>query len=136
MNKEEWESLCDGCGRCCLHKLEDEDTGEIHYTAVACRYLDLDSCRCQCYAQRLSLVPDCIQLTAQHLPELTWLPATCAYRKIAEGKPLDPWHPLLSGDRRSLCQASIPVSAYAVTEEPGIRLEAYLINLDNPSAQD
>ncbi len=105
LSPRQWESLCDGCGRCCLHKLEDEDSGEFYYTNVACRLLDPDTCRCRDYVQRKTRVPDCITLTIDSLADPAWLPSTCAYRLLAEGKPLPAWHPLVSGDPDSVLRA-------------------------------
>jgi len=116
MTRSEWESLCDGCGRCCLHKLEDADTGEIHYTNVACRLLDLTTCRCRDYARRFALVDDCEALSPDNIASLGWLPATCAYRRLAEGHSLPSWHPLVSGDPDSVHRAGISVAALAVSE--------------------
>lgn len=110
MTAEEWESLCDGCGKCCLHKLEDEDTGEIYYTDVACRYLDSEGCHCQAYDQRKALVPDCVVLKPTDVREFHWLPSTCAYRLISEGRPLPDWHPLVSGDPDSVLKAGVSVA--------------------------
>jgi len=98
MSPEEWEALCDGCGTCCLYKLEDEDTGEYFYTHVACRFLDLCSVRCKVYPQRQEKMPTCITLTPETAGQYKWLPDTCAYRRLAEGRPLPAWHPLVSGD--------------------------------------
>lgn len=117
LNPAQWEALCDGCGRCCLHKLEDADTGEVFYTRVSCRYLDNDSCRCKDYANRSTLVADCITLDSGNLDAaLGWLPATCAYRLRARGEALYPWHPLLSGDPESVHHAGISVRGRAVSE--------------------
>ena len=99
MSVEEWEGLCDGCAKCCLHKLEDIDTGELAFTNVACRLLDIGACSCGNYERRNALVPDCVVLNPKNVGELVWMPSTCAYRLLAEGKPLPHWHPLVSGPR-------------------------------------
>jgi len=109
MTPAEWESLCDGCGRCCLVKLEDEDSGAIGYTDIACRLFDPDTCRCRDYENRSALVPDCVRLTPEAVASLGWLPPTCAYRLIDEGKDLPFWHPLVSGDPASVEKAGISV---------------------------
>ena len=116
MNKDEWESLCDGCARCCLHKLEDEDTNEVHYTSIVCRYLDQDKCQCQDYTQRNINVPNCVLLTPERVDEFAWLPDTCAYRLVAEGKDLYDWHPLVSGDRTSVHTSGISVTGKVIDE--------------------
>ncbi len=116
MTTEEWESLCDNCGKCCLHKLEDEDTGDIAFTRVACRLLDLTSCRCTHYRTRTRLVPECIDLKQADFVNYHWLPSTCAYRLLSEGKPLLAWHPLLTGNHQAMRQAGMTISRYALTE--------------------
>ena len=109
MSDTEWESLCDGCGRCCLLKLQDEDTGTVHYTDVACSLFDAGTCRCAKYEQRQETVQDCIRLTPELARSLSWLPPTCAYRLIAEGRDLYEWHPLISGTTDSVHKAGISV---------------------------
>ncbi|HVZ98785.1 MAG TPA: YcgN family cysteine cluster protein [Caulobacterales bacterium] len=109
MNDAEWESLCDGCGKCCLVGLEDEDTGEIYLTDVACKLFDSGACRCGDYANRQKLVHDCVKLTPENVPELNWLPKTCAYRLVAQGRELFWWHPLVSGDPETVHQARVSV---------------------------
>ncbi|MCB1614776.1 MAG: YcgN family cysteine cluster protein [Pseudomonadales bacterium] len=102
MTADEWEALCDGCGKCCLHKLEYEESGEIAYTNVACQYLDNQSCRCQHYEKRFEKVPDCVDLQPGNIATFKWLPESCAYRLLSEGKPLYDWHPLVSGNKDSV----------------------------------
>ena len=109
MSDAEWESLCDGCGRCCLVKLEDEDTGRVHYTDVGCRLLDGESCRCRSYPDRKAHVPDCLRLTPETVRETGWLPRTCGYRLVKEGRDLHAWHPLVSGRADSVHEAGISV---------------------------
>jgi uncharacterized cysteine cluster protein YcgN (CxxCxxCC family) len=130
MTHQEWESLCDGCGKCCLLKLEDEDTEEICHTDVACRLLDLESCRCRDYRHRKKIVSDCVVLTPRNVTALRWMPSTCAYRLIAEGRALPDWHPLVSGDQESVHRAGISVRGRAVSEEavPDAELEDHIVD--------
>ena len=116
MTEAQWESLCDGCGKCCLIRLEDEDTGNIHTTDVHCKLFDSGSCRCSNYAERKAHVPDCVKLTPETLGELTWLPMTCAYRLVQEGQPLFDWHPLVTGDPDSAHKAGMSVRNQTVPE--------------------
>jgi uncharacterized cysteine cluster protein YcgN (CxxCxxCC family) len=109
MSPEEWESLCDGCGRCCLVKLEDEDSGDIHYTSVGCALLDGAACRCSDYPNRSATIPDCVRLTPKVVRSLSWLPPTCGYRLVSEGKDLAWWHPLVSGSSDTVHQAGVSV---------------------------
>lgn len=117
MTPEEWESLCDGCGRCCLLKLEDEDTQEVVYTRIACKLLDIGSCRCGSYETRHQKVPDCVRLTPESAGTLEWLPPSCAYRLVANGEDLAWWHPLVSGDPETVHQAGISVRDFAISEK-------------------
>lgn len=112
----EWESLCDGCGKCCLHKLQDAETDVVYYTRVACRLLDLDSCRCSDYAHRHKRVRDCVRLSPDDAGALQWLPSTCAYRLIAAGDDLPEWHPLISGEPTSVRRAGHSVLGRVVSE--------------------
>ena len=128
LSRAEWEALCDGCGKCCLHKLEDELSGEIHPTNIACRLLDRHSCRCSDYRDRRAYVPDCIRLTAQSVGKLPWLPATCAYRLRAEGKKLPDWHYLISGDRDTVHRAGMSVRGWTVAEGEAGDIEHHLVD--------
>ena len=127
MNKREWEALCDGCARCCLNKLENEGTGEIQFTDVACRLLDTDACRCVSYDDRKRFVPDCQILNPKNVKRLSWLPSTCAYRLIDEGKDLFWWHPLVSGDPETVHQAAVSVRGRVVSERDTDDLEGRVV---------
>lgn len=117
MNAAEFEALCDGCGKCCLHKLEEEDSGDVFYTNIACQYLDHERCNCTQYQQRQQLVPGCVVLKPEDVKDLYWLPDTCAYRLLDEGLPLFDWHPLVSGDANSVHSAGMSVSGKVVAEQ-------------------
>lgn len=117
MTPAEWEALCDGCGKCCLNKIEYEDTGEVEYTRVACKLLDGETCRCTQYSIRREFVPDCVQISPKSLPKIAyWMPRTCAYRLLYEGASLPEWHPLLTGDPESTHQAGMSVRGWTVPE--------------------
>ncbi|MBJ3762573.1 YcgN family cysteine cluster protein [Maribius pontilimi] len=117
LSNAEWEALCDGCGKCCLNKLEDEETGQVELTRVACRLFDDATCRCANYEIRKQFVPECVVLTPKSLPDSAyWMPRTCAYRLLHEGKPLYPWHPLLSGDPQSVHDAGVSAQGLTVPE--------------------
>jgi uncharacterized protein len=116
MSASEWESLCDGCGRCCMNKVEDADTAEIYLTKISCKLLDLTTCRCSDYKNRRKIVPDCIRLTPEKVANLNWLPKTCAYRLVAEGADIPAWHPLKTGDPNSVHEAGISVRGFARSE--------------------
>lgn len=126
MSREEWESLCDGCGRCCLHKLRDEETGRLAFTTVACFLLDPATCRCKDYAHRRRRVPDCVSLTPAEVREVDWLPPSCAYRRLAEGKDLEWWHPLVSGDPETVHAAGVSVRGRAIDERTAGPLEQHV----------
>lgn len=113
---EEWEALCDGCGRCCLVKLEDFETGEIENTDVVCEFMDQGTCRCTTYETRHEVVPTCIKVTPQNVTGIEWMPPTCAYRLVAEGKELEWWHPLVAGEHESIISAGISVKGRVVSE--------------------
>lgn len=117
LSPAEWEALCDGCGKCCLNKLEDSDTGEVAFTNVSCRLLDTESCRCGQYATRKRFVPECVVLTPKSIADVAyWMPSTCAYRLRFEDKPLPDWHPLITGDPESVHDAGQSVRGWAVPE--------------------
>jgi uncharacterized protein len=132
MSRDEWESLCDGCGRCCLNKLEDDESAAVtFYTDVGCRLLDGDSCRCRNYKDRLQLVDDCVRLTPQNLNRIKWLPPSCAYVLLAEGRDLYWWHPLVSGDPETVHAAGVSVRGRVQASEldvPDHELENHIVS--------
>lgn len=117
LNKEEWESLCDGCGKCCLLKLEDEDSGEIAYTRIHCRLFDANTCRCSDYENRKAKVEDCVKLTPAGLEEINWMPDSCAYRLVRDGKDLPDWHHLVCGDRERIHAEGHSIKGRTVHED-------------------
>jgi uncharacterized protein len=127
MNTEEWESLCDGCARCCLEKLEDSVTLEISYTDIGCGLLDVNKCRCTNYAERKRFMPDCERLTPSNIGFLKWMPSTCAYKMLFEGKDLPDWHPLVTGDPDSVHKAGISVRGRAVDAKDAGDLEDHIV---------
>ena len=127
MTPKEWESLCDGCGRCCLHKFEDQDSGELRYSQVACKLLNVTTCRCSHYQERQRWVPDCVQLRPTDVASYYWLPESCAYRLLAEGKDLPSWHPLRSGSAATVHTHGVSVRNWAISEHHVHDPEDYLI---------
>ncbi len=127
LDRGEWEALCDGCGRCCVHKLEDEETGLLYATNVACRLLDRRNGRCADYAHRKALVADCVMLDQSNLAALDWLPETCSYRLRADGKPLPHWHYLISGSRETIHRAGQSTRGWTVSEDDAGELEDHLV---------
>jgi len=128
MSDEEWESLCDGCGQCCLNKLQDADTDEIYFTNVACNQLNIKTCQCRNYERRFELEEDCIKLTRETLTTFDWLPRTCAYRLLGEGKPLPAWHPLRAGSKKEMHAQRISVRYIAVRESEVRDWEDHIID--------
>ncbi len=133
LSRAEWEALCDGCGQCCLHKLEDEDTGEIAHTNVACKLLDTSTARCRDYRNRKAFVPDCLRLTLRIVDTVPWLPATCAYRLRADGQPLPEWHHLRCGDAAAMERAGVSVAGRVVSEVDAGPLEHHVIEWIEPA---
>lgn len=127
MTTEEWESLCDNCGKCCLHKLENAVTGRIVFTNVACRLINLKTCRCTQYNERTKLVPECLDLKQYDFANHGWLPSTCAYRLINDGKELPSWHPLVSGNTASVTKSGVSITSYAIKEADSRSLEDHII---------
>jgi len=127
LNRNEWEALCDGCGRCCLHKLEDDETGEVIETNVACRLLDTATARCTDYRHRKAFVPDCLRLTPRLVKQVRWLPETCAYRRRAEDRPLPSWHYLLTGSREAMIEAGACVAGKVIPEDEAGPIEHHMV---------
>jgi uncharacterized cysteine cluster protein YcgN (CxxCxxCC family) len=128
LDRGEWESLCDGCGKCCVHKLEDDETGDLYATNVACKLLDRHSGQCSDYRHRRAYVPECVRLTPKLLKTLDWLPESCAYRLRADGLPLHDWHPLISGDPESVHRAGQSVRGWTVSEMEAGDLESHIVD--------
>lgn len=127
LNEAEWEALCDGCGKCCLHKAEDVDTGRIYFSNIRCRLLDGETGRCRDYAHRRQFVPDCVRLSPQSIEDIVWLPQTCAYRLRAAGKPLPDWHYLICGDRDAVQAQGHGIRGWTVAEEEAGDMEDHLV---------
>ncbi len=127
LTRAEWEALCDGCGQCCLHKVEDADTGEFYNTNVACKLLDLETARCTDYRNRRAYVPDCLRLTIRNAGDLEWLPGTCAYRLRAHGEALPEWHYLLTGSRDAMHAAGVSVIGKVVNETEAGPIEHHIV---------
>ena len=132
LSRAEWEALCDGCGRCCLHKIEDADTGDISDTNVACKLLDTQTAQCTDYRNRKAFVPDCLRLTLKIVQDVAWLPDTCAYRLRADGDPLPEWHYLISGDPDAVKHAGVSVAGRVVSEVDAGPLEHHMVEWDAP----
>lgn len=130
LTRAEWEALCDGCGRCCLHKIEDADAGEIEDTNVACKLLDTKTAQCTDYRNRKAFVPDCLRLTLRIVGEVSWLPDTCAYRRRSADQPLPEWHYLLTGDREDVKRAGVSVAGRVVSETDAGPLEHHIVDWD------
>jgi len=123
MSDKEWESLCDGCGKCCLNKIIDDETEELHYTNVSCHLLHTKSCKCRKYDQRFKLVKDCVKVSLDDIQQFHWLPKSCAYRRLAEGKPIPEWHPLITGSHSAMHKGGFSVRGKIISESS--------IDLDN-----
>jgi len=132
LTRAEWEALCDGCGRCCLHKIEDPDTGQVEHTNVACKLLDTGTAQCSDYRNRKAFVPDCLRLTMKIVADVPWLPDSCAYRLRHEGKPLYDWHYLISGDRDAVVHAGVSVAGRVVSETVSGPLEHHIVEWETP----
>lgn len=127
LSRDEWESLCDHCGKCCLLKLEDEDTGDVYYTDVACKLVDPETCHCGDYLQREMLVPDCLKLTPGNLEQVSWMPLSCAYRRIMEGRGLPDWHHLVCGDKAEIHRRDMSIKGRYVDEREVQDVEEHVV---------
>ncbi|WP_133408600.1 YcgN family cysteine cluster protein [Parashewanella tropica] len=127
MSSQEWESLCDGCGKCCLNKIIDDETDELYYTNAACKLLDTKKCHCTKYETRFDYVPDCTVVTIDNLPQLDWLPDTCAYKRLYNGLPLPSWHPLITGNKKKMHKFGMSVSKKVVNEERVRDIEDHIV---------
>ncbi|APG61597.1 hypothetical protein LPB140_00645 [Sphingorhabdus lutea] len=127
LDRAEWEALCDGCGKCCLHKVEDDDTGDIYHTNIACKLLDLESARCSDYRHRKIFVPDCLRLSRSRIREYSWLPPTCSYVLRADDQPLPEWHYLISGDTQSIYNAGQSVRGRVISENDAGPIERHIL---------
>jgi len=134
MTQVQWESLCDGCAKCCIFKFEEDDTGHILQTDVVCKYLDLDKCSCTEYAKRKVLVPDCISITHDNILDLKWMPSSCSYRLLALGESLPEWHPLISGNSNSMKEADMTVQGHVISENEVDDIEDRIIGWFDPTA--
>lgn len=132
LTRAEWEALCDGCGQCCTHKIEDADTGAIEHTNVACKLLDTATACCSDYRNRKAFVPECLRLTLAIVEDVPWLPSTCAYRVRAAGRPLPSWHYLISGDREDVVRAGVSVAGRVVSETEAGPLEHHIVEWGKP----
>lgn len=130
LDRAQWEALCDGCGKCCVHKLEDADTGELMPTNVSCRLLDRRTAQCSNYKHRHAYVAECVRLTPAKLSSIDWLPSSCAYRLRAEGQPLPQWHYLVCGDREAIHRAGMSVRGWTISEDDAGDLEHHLVDRD------
>ncbi|RIV88343.1 YcgN family cysteine cluster protein [Aurantiacibacter xanthus] len=128
LSREEWEALCDGCGRCCLHKLEDEDSGAILETNVACKLLDTGTARCRDYAHRKAFVPDCMRLTPRLVAQVPWLPESCAYKRRADNRPIPQWHPLLTGSPEAMIASGASVAGRCISENDAGPIEHHIVD--------
>lgn len=138
LTASEWEALCDGCAKCCVHKLEDKKTGIVYYTRIACRLLDIETCRCMDYKNHHTLVPECAILSAKHTDMLSWMPETCAYRRLHEGRPLPDWHPLITGTPDSVRPHRVSANVHLIPEQfvdPNTYTQYVIEEENKPSAE-